>query len=163
MNAYYHLSVKMISRAEGKAVVASAAYRAGELLRDKRYGKTYDYEPRRGIEHKAILAPDRAPAWALSREQLWNRVEAKEKRKDAQLARELELGLPHQLSPQDRTLLVETFIKEQLLPRSMIVDYAIHAPNRKGDERNWHAHLLTTLRPLENGELAALKDREACS
>jgi ATP-dependent exoDNAse (exonuclease V) alpha subunit len=162
MAGFYHLSVKMLSRANGKAVVASAAYRAGDILRDERYGKTYDYSPRRGIAHKAILAPDDAPEWALNREHLWNRVETIEKRKDAQLARELELALPHQLSGKEKTIMVETFIREQLIPLGMIVDYAIHAPNRKGDERNWHAHLLTTLRPVAGGDLSPLKDREAC-
>ncbi|HEY3783564.1 MAG TPA: MobQ family relaxase [Fimbriimonadaceae bacterium] len=162
MEGFYHLTVKMIGRSSGQAIVASAAYRAGEILRDERYGKTYDYSPRRGIHHKGILAPENAPDWALSRELLWNRVEARENRKDAQLAREFELALPHQISLKERSMMVETFIREQLIPHGMVVDYAIHAPNRRGDQRNWHAHLLTTLRPLEGGDLSALKDRDAC-
>ena len=153
----------MIGRSNGRSAVACAAYRAGDVLRDERLGQRHDYGPRRGILRTAILAPEGAPAWALDREKLWNRAEAAEKRKDAQVAREIELGLPHRVSPSLRTELVETFIREQLLPRGMIVDYAIHAPNRKGDERNFHAHLLTTTRSIEAAGFARLKDTEACS
>lgn len=163
MAGFYHLSVKMIGRTEGRSAVACAAYRSGQTLEDERYAKVHDYAPRRGITRTGILAPEDAPAWALDRQRLWNRVEAAEKRKDAQLAREFELALPHQLPQQEMAGMVETFISEQLIPRGMIVDYAIHSPNRAGDERNWHAHLMTTLRPLEDGQLSKLKDREACA
>lgn len=163
MAGFYHLSVKMIGRSEGRSAVACAAYRSGQTLADERYGRVHDYAPRRGITHTGILAPENAPAWALDRQALWNRVEAAEKRKDAQLAREFTLGLPHQLDAATRGEMVHTFIREQLTPRGMIVDYAIHSPNRAGDERNWHAHLMTTLRPLEGDALASKKDREACA
>lgn len=163
MSSYYHLSVKMISRGDGKSVVASSAYRSGMSLQDLRYGKQHDYGPRRGILETGIIAPGQAPHWALDREKLWNHVEALERRKDAQLAREFTLGLPHQVDGGERRAMVDQFVREQLLPRGMIVDYAIHAPNRAGDDRNHHAHLLCTLRPLEDGELSSKKDREACT
>lgn len=163
MAGYFHLSIKMIGRSDGRSAVACAAYRSGQKLEDERYAKTHDYAPRRGITRTAILAPPDAPEWGLDRQALWNRVEAAEKRKDAQLAREIELGLPHQLAAAEMAAMVETFITEQLIPRGMIVDYAIHSPNRAGDERNWHAHLMTTLRPLEGGNLSRLKDRDACT
>ena len=153
----------MIGRSQGRSAVACAAYRSGQTLADDRYGKVHDYAPRRVITQAGIVAPENAPGWAYDREKLWNHVEAVESRKDAQLAREFTLALPSQVSDEVRVELVETFIREQLIPRGMIVDYAIHAPNRKGDERNFHAHLMTTLRPLEAGELSLIKDREACT
>ena len=164
MSSYFHLSVQMISRSDGRSAVACAAYRSGQTLIDERYGKTHNYEPRRGILHSAILTPEHAPEWMRDREQLWNAAEKVEKRKDAQVAREIEIALPHQLAQAERIQLVEDFIKGELLPRGFVVDYAIHAPGRKGDDRNFHAHILSTLRPVnENGEFSKIKDREACS
>lgn len=153
----------MISRGDGRSAVACAAYRSGQRLEDERYEKVHNYAPRKGVTQVGILAPTDAPEWGLDREALWNKAEAVEKRKDAQVAREFTLGLPHQLGAADRVALVEEFVNQELIPRGMIVDYAIHSPNGKGDERNWHAHLMTTLRPIDAGEFAAKKDREACS
>lgn len=163
MAGYYHLSVKMIGRAEGRSAVACAAYRSGQTLFDERYNKTHDYAPRRGVTESYIVAPEGAPSWMFDRQSLWNEVEKAEKRKDAQLARELELALPHQVDQDTRRLMVETFIAEELTSRGMVVDYAIHSPNGKGDQRNWHAHLLTSLRPVADDGFSRLKDREACS
>lgn len=163
MGAHYHLSVQMISRGDGRSAVACAAYRSGQRLEDERYEKVHNYAPRKGVTQVGILAPHDTPEWGLDREALWNKAEAVEKRKDAQVAREFTLGLPYQLGAADRVALVEEFVAQELIPRGMIVDYAIHSPNGKGDERNWHAHLMTTLRPLDAGEFAAKKDREACS
>ena len=95
--AIYHLSAKIISRAEGRSVVAAAAYRPGMALEDETSGLVHDYTRKRGIEHTEILAPDDAPAWVLDRSRLWNAVEVAEKRSDAQLAREIEIGLPVEL------------------------------------------------------------------
>jgi ATP-dependent exoDNAse (exonuclease V) alpha subunit len=153
----------MIGRSAGRSAVACAAYRSGERLIDERYGKVHDYEPRRGVTTTGILAPEGAPPWALNRESLWNRAEAAEKRKDAQVAREFEISLPHQVDVKEYPALVEEFIRQELLPRGMVVDYAIHSPNGRGDERNWHAHLMTTLRPLDGNQFSAIKDRDACA
>ncbi len=125
--------------------------------------KTHNYAPRKGVTQTGILAPDEAPEWASNRQALWNKAEAVERRKDAQVAREFTLALPWQLDAGQRAQLVEEFITQELIPRGMVVDYAIHSPNGKGDERNWHAHLMTTLRPLDGADFAAKKDREACS
>src|SRR5437762_3465551 len=86
--AIYHFSAKIVSRAQGQSVVASAAYRSGELLRDEHIGQDFDYTRKEGIEHSEILAAAQAPEWVFDRQALWNAVEACEKRKDAQLARE---------------------------------------------------------------------------
>ena len=96
--AIYRLSADIVRRSAGRTVTAAAAYRAGELILDNRTGLAFDYRRRRGVCDAAILAPAHAPAWMRERARLWNGVEAAEKRKDAQLARDIELALPHELT-----------------------------------------------------------------
>ncbi len=107
--AIYHFTSKIVSRANGQSVVASAAYRAAEELHDQRLGKTFDFTRKRGVEHTEILAPEGAPQWVFNREVLWNAVEQVERRKDAQLAREMEIALPVELSKDEQIALVREF------------------------------------------------------
>lgn len=146
--AIYRLSAQVVSRKMGQAVTASAAYRSGARLRDDRTGASFDYSRRSGVVHAEILAPEATPGWMLDREALWNAVEAVEKRKDAQLARELQLALPHELTPEARLQLVREFVQRECVERGMVADVAIHAPHRAGDTRNAHAHVLLTMRSL---------------
>ena len=95
--AIYHLHGKVFSRSKGHSAVASAAYRAGECLQDERANKEQDYTRKGGVVHKEIIAPDNAQAWAQDRGALWNKVEATERRKDSQLAREIEVAIPREL------------------------------------------------------------------
>ena len=105
--AIYHLSAKIVSRSEGRSAVAAAAYRSGQSLHDHRTAQTFDYTHKAGVDYSEILAPPQAPSWVHNREQLWNAVEQAEHRKDAQLAREVELGLPIELNKdQDRKSVV---------------------------------------------------------
>lgn len=146
--ADYRLSAQVIKRSDGKSSVASAAYRAAERLEDHRTGEIHNYAPKGGVEHSEILAPDNTPEWMLKRQDLWNAVEKIERRKDAQLAREIQLSLPHELTPEQRRELVQDFVKDQFVDHGMIADVAIHSPNPKGDERNHHAHIMLTMREL---------------
>jgi hypothetical protein len=98
--------------------------------------------------HTEIITPDNVPDWAKNRHQLWNAVEAVEKRKDSQLAREIMVALPNELTEAQRLELVRNYITEQFTTKGMIADLAIHAPNRKGDNRNYHAHILLTMRKI---------------
>src|SRR3546814_8864222 len=88
------ISAKVISRANGSSAVASAAYRAAERLHDDRLGRDHDFSNKAGVVHSEILAPEGAPERLNDRATLWNEVEAGEKRKDAQLAREVEFSIP---------------------------------------------------------------------
>ena len=152
--ALYHLSVKAVSRAVGRSAVACAAYRQAESLHDERTGQTHDYERKRGVEARLLLMPDGAGGWATmagenwtaERERLWNAAEVAEKRKDARVAREYELALPHELDAASRRRLVSVFAGELAGRFGVAVDAAIHAPSRESDGRNWHAHVLTTTR-----------------
>src|SRR3546814_17819079 len=96
--AIYHFSAKVISRANGSSAVASAAYRAAERLHDDRLGRDHDFSNKAGVVHSEILAPEGAPERLNDRAPLWNEVEAGEKRKDAQLAREAEFTIPRELT-----------------------------------------------------------------
>jgi Ti-type conjugative transfer relaxase TraA len=142
--AIYHLTAKIVSRARGQSVVAAAAYRAGEALHDERYGLTHDYGRKVGVEHSEILAPAVAPAWVYDRAELWNHVEAHEVRKDAQLAREVELALPVELTHTENGELVRDYVRSQFVSQGMVADFSIH----EDDRDNPHAHVLLTLRPI---------------
>lgn len=146
--ADYRFSASVISRSTGRSAVAAAAYRSGQQLQDQRYGESHDYTRKGGVLYTEIMAPERTPAWMLERETLWNGVEAAEKRKDAQLAREVQLSLPHELTDRQRIELVRQFVAEQFVSRGMIADVAVHAPHRQGDQRNHHAHVMLTMREL---------------
>ncbi|RFP06263.1 conjugal transfer protein TraA, partial [Komagataeibacter xylinus] len=143
--AIYHLSVKSISRSAGRSVVAAAAYRAGQVLTDERQGLTHDYTRKQGVEDAFIVAPDGAD-WAKDRNALWNAAEAAEKRKDAKTGREYELALPAELDAGERKELARDFAAELVERYGVVADVAIHEPGREGDNRNHHAHILTTTR-----------------
>ena len=148
-----------MTRGKGQSAVAAAAYRSGERLRDEQANEQKFYQARaERIEYTAIMAPKDAPDWAQDRNQLWNHVERAEKRKDAQLAREIEIALPHELTPQQREGLVKDFAREVFVRKGYAVDIAIHAPDQKGDDRNHHAHIMVTMRTLDGDGFAAKKD-----
>lgn len=146
--AMYRLSASVISRSQGRSSIAAAAYRAGEKLHNLRDGKDYDYSKRAGVLHTEIVMPVDAPAGFDVREDLWNAVEEAEKRKDAQLARELQLALPHELDEGAHVDLVRAFVEAEFVEKGMIADVAIHAAGVKGDHRNVHAHVMLTTRTV---------------
>jgi ATP-dependent exoDNAse (exonuclease V) alpha subunit len=142
--AIYHLSAKIVSRKEGRSVVAAAAYRSGESLHDQHVGQTFDYTRKAGVEHTEILAPTESPPWICDRETLWNTVESVERRKDAQLAREIEIGLPIELTKEQQVELLRDFTQRAFVSSGMVADIALHRDNLE----NPHAHVLLTLRDL---------------
>ena len=157
--AIFHLTAKVISRGKGQSAIAAAAYRSGERLRDEQANEQKFYQARaERIEFTAIMAPKDAPDWAQDRNQLWNHAERAEKRKDAQLAREIEISLPHELTPQQREWLVKDFAREAFVRKGYAVDIAIHAPDKTSDDRNHHAHIMVTMRTLDGDGFAAKKD-----
>ena len=146
--ADYRLSANIISRGKGKSSVASAAYRSASRLVDERTGEAHDYTRKQGVIHTEVMTPKGTPEWMHDRAQLWNAIEAIERRKDAQLSREIQLSLPHELSPEQRLELVRDFVQEQFVNHGMIADVAIHVPSREGDDRNHHAHVMLSMREL---------------
>jgi hypothetical protein len=146
--SWYHCSVKPVSRSAGRSVVAAAAYRLGECLHDEHYATTHDYTRRRGVEATFTVAPVDAPEWAHNPESLWNAAERAETRKNSTLAREVELALPSLLSPEERQRITEQFAAALVERYHVAVSVAIHAPGGKGDDRNYHAHILFTTREM---------------
>lgn len=146
--ADYRLSAQAISRSAGRSAVACAAYRAGQALADERTRLIHDYTRKGGVAHEEILAPDDAPGWAGDREALWNQVERRETRINSQVAREVQLSLPHELTHEQRVALVRDYVQENLVAQGMVADITIHAPSRDGDQRNHHAHVMLTTRRI---------------
>ena len=147
--AIYHLRATMISRSQGRSATAASAYRVAERIEDRRTGLTFDYAARSGVDHTEILAPDHAPDWVRNRSELWNRVEESETRKNSQVAREVRVALPDELTHAQRVALVRDYAQAQFVDRGMVADIALHAPGRDGDERNHHAHILLTTREVD--------------
>ncbi|MCZ8260602.1 MAG: Ti-type conjugative transfer relaxase TraA [Beijerinckiaceae bacterium] len=147
--AIYHLSMKPITRSSGRSAVAASAYRAGECLTNERDGLTHDYTRKSGIEHAEIVLPKGSTAeWARDRSALWNAAEAAEKRSDARVAREFEIALPHELSPEERLEATRAFAQVLADRYGTAVDFAVHSPNGETDIRNHHAHLMMSVRGL---------------
>lgn len=133
----------------GSSVVACAAYRSGEKLEDERYNKTHDYSKKENVLHAQIITPEHAPEWMKDREKLWNAVEAGEKRKDAQLAKEGVLVLPRNMDHEQHKQVVEGWIDDNITSRGLVADYAIHEPDASDGGKNPHAHVMFNLRPVE--------------
>lgn len=160
--ASYHLSAQIVKRSEGRSVVAMAAYRSGERLHDAAHDRVADYSNRRGVAFTEIMAPEGSAPWLTDRQTLWNAVEHAEKRSDAQLAREINMALPRELTDAERIALVREFVASQFVSRGMVADVAIHRPVREKGEnpRNHHAHILLTLRQATPSGLRDVKTRE---
>lgn len=142
----------VLSRAKHQCVIAKAAYNARESIRDERDGHTKDYTRFGGIEFKGIFAPKDAASWVQDRAQLWNAVEAREdesnRSESAQLARNIEVNLPCELTPEQRRQMLRDFVREQFVRKGMVADVAIHTAHLHGDERNVHGHILLTMREV---------------
>lgn len=129
--AIFHAAVKTFSRAKGQSAVAAAAYRGGLLLSDVITGQQHDYRRRSGVVETFCLAPPDAPDWALVPGELWAVAEAAERRKDATVAREFELSLPHELSEEQRAHLAFS-IAEALVDRyQFAIQASIHSPGTR--------------------------------
>lgn len=147
--ASFHLSPKSFSRARGQSAIAASAYRSGQELCDDRTGQVHDYSRKTGVLQTEIMLPDAAPEWAQDLEKLWNEAEAAERRKDAKVAREFEISLPYELPYGQRLELAREFAQEVIDRYGVAAQVSLHAPGKEGDQRNWHAHILTTTRTLE--------------
>lgn len=158
--ASYHLSTDIVKRSLGYSAVAASAYANGIDFYNERAGKLEAYGQKRGIFHSEILAPESAPDWIFNRHELWNRVERFEKRGDAQVARTMVLALPHELPDEDKIAIVNEFARDMFVSQGFVVDAGFHRADRRGDQRNDHAHLVISLRPVEGDDFAKKKPRD---
>src|SRR3954465_3912074 len=144
--AIYHFSAKVIGRSSGHSAVAAAAYRSASALLDEREARTHDFSQKADVVHSEMLLPEGAPERWSDRAVLWNEVEAVEKRKDAQLAREVEFALPRELSREEGVALARDFVQRELVTRGMVTDLNVHWPVDAHGEAKPHAHVMLTMR-----------------
>ena len=156
--AIVHIATKAISRKAGQSAVASAAYRAGVVLKDERYDKSHDYSKKSGVMSADIILPTalKAKGLIVSREEIWNKAEHVEGRTDSRVAREWLINLPHELDEAKRKALAHEFTQVLADKYNIIADCAIHSPSKKevargADPRNYHAHILVTTREAKMG------------
>ena len=146
--AIYHFSAKVISRANGSSAVASAAYRSASELHDERLGRNHDFSNKAGVVHSEIMLPEGAPERLNDCATLWNEVEAGEKRKDAQLAREVEFSIPRELNQQQGVQLAREFVERQFVERGMVADMNVHWDMGKDGQPKPHAHVMLSMREV---------------
>ncbi len=154
--AIYHAHIQVIGRSAGRSVVAAAAYRAASELQDDRQNRAHDYTAKQGVVHSEIMLPEGAPVrWEqgetkaslhAARSTLWNEVEATERRKDAQLAREMEFAIPRELPRTEAIRLARDFVREQFVDRGMVADLNVHWDVGKDGGLKPHAHVMLTMR-----------------
>lgn len=140
----YHYSAQVISRADGRSAVAAAAYRATEKMVDARTGETHDFSKKEHATFSQIMLPENAPADFANRQLLWDTVEATEKRKDAQLAREFNIALPSELKHEQQVALMQDFTQKAFVSKGMIADINLHS-----NVGNPHFHAMVTMRNVD--------------
>ena len=153
VSAIYHCKVRSLSRAAGQSAVPASAYRRCAKMTDERTGQAADYTRKHGHLAGGLIG------WDGDAAGLWNAAEAAERRKDAKVAREIVVALPAGLPPRDQVALVKGFAAGLRRRHGIAVQWDIHAPDRRGDQRNLHAHLLLTTRRVGAGRLGE-KTRE---
>jgi hypothetical protein len=154
--SYYRLEAKIIGRSGGQSSVAAAAYRSGEKLHDERIDKTFDYKEKKGVERSLILAPAGSADWVFDREKLWNAVEAREDKQNnhatAQLAREVTIDFPRELSKGQRHDLAINFVQNEFVAKGMIADVCFHNTKASDGGEKPHAHIMLTMRDFDGEE-----------
>ena len=160
--ALFHFHVTQIKRSTGQSAVAAAAYRSGDKLHSEYYGEDSDYTRKGGVICSEILLPAHAPQEYADRETLWNAVEKVERGKKAQLAYSFDIALQNEFSMEENINLARQFLLEQFVRRGMIVDFAVHSPDKEdGGISNPHFHVMCPIRPIEpNGKWGNKQRRE---
>ena len=143
--AIYHLEAKVVSRGAGRSAVAAAAYLSCSRIYNDYDGVQHDYTRKQGLVWQQVFLPLQAPSEWQDREKLWNAVESSERAKDSRLAREFVLALPIELNREQQVSMIEKFVQKQFVADGMCADVAIHDT----DGHNPHAHILLTVRPLD--------------
>ena len=142
--AIYHLNAKVISRSTGRSATGASAYRSATHIVDERTGLSHNYTAKSDVHKSMILAPKNVPDWVNNRSELWNKVELSEKRRDAQLAREIDVAIPKELSVKDSENLITSFVQSEFVDKGMVADVNFH--DMEG--QNPHAHIMLTTRHI---------------
>ncbi|EKJ2000777.1 MobA/MobL family protein [Salmonella enterica] len=156
--AIFHIDFKILKRSEGKSSLYLAAYNARMRLKDEKTGLVFNYENKKeDLMHSDILLPRNAPPRFNDRSVLWNSIENIESRKDSQIARTFICALPRSLSLQENKKLLEEYLKKNFINKGMCADYSIH---NDAENNNPHAHVMLTMREIENDGFSKKKNRE---
>lgn len=157
--ATFHLTAKVHSRSSGASIVAKAAYRACSKLTDEAQGASFSYENKGGLLYSEVMLPAGARDDFADRSVLWNEVNRVERRKDAELAREVEFMLPREMSDEANIALARSFVAEAFLSHGMVADLNIHKPIGKDGLPQPHAHVLLSTRNIADNGSFGLKNR----
>ena len=157
--ALYHFHVGQIKRSAGRSAVECAAYRAGEKLYSEYYGLVSDYTRKGGVIHTEILLPPHAPREYADRQTLWNAVEDAERNRNAQLAYSFDIALQNEFTLDENITLARKFLLDNFVSRGMIVDFAVHQPDKNGGISNPHFHVMCPIRPLNPDGTWGVKQR----
>lgn len=156
--AIFHIDFKILKRSEGKSSLYLSAYNSRMRLKDEKTGLVFNYKKKKeDLMHSDILLPKNAPERFKNRSVLWNNIEHIESRKDSQLARTFICALPRSLSLEENKKLLEEYIQKNFISKGMCADYAIH---NDAENNNPHAHVMLTMREIENGDFSKKKNRE---
>ena len=138
----FRCQLKTVSRSTGRTATGAAAYRSASKIEDERTGRKHDYTRKAGVIDSGLVGP------ITDREKLWNAAESSENRKNSLVARELIISLPHEATPKQRRQVIESMSVWLRYEYDVAVDWAIHEPNKRGDDRNIHAHVMFTTREV---------------
>jgi hypothetical protein len=128
-------------------VTAAVGYRTASKIVDERTGETFDYSRKRGVEFTENILPENIDT-PYTTEELWNAAETAEKRKDGIVGREYVIAIPAELDPENRKELAVMFVNHLVFQYGVAANVALHEPNKNGDSRNYHAHIITSTREL---------------
>ncbi len=145
--AIYHMQSKIVSRGKGRSAVAASAYMSCSSVTNEYDGVHHDYTRKKGLVWEQVFLPENAPVEWQDRAILWNAVEDAEKSKGSRLAREFVVALPRELNADQQIALLTEYIQQQFVADGMCADVGIHDPDPPG--HNPHAHILLTIRPLD--------------
>lgn len=144
----YHATTSAVSRGAGGSVCAKGAYICGEEITNEITGEIHNYTKKQGVEHTEVILPSSIDK-TISSSELWNKAELAENRKDARVGREWVIGLPCELDKEQRKELAQNLAKDLAERYQVATQIAIHEPSKQGDQRNYHVHILTTTRKID--------------
>lgn len=163
----YHATTSAVSRGTGGSACAKCAYIGGQEITNEITGEIHNYTKKQGVEHTEIILPSGIEK-TISSSELWNKAELAENRKDARVGREWIIGLPSELDKEQRKELSQNLANDLAERYQVATQIAIHEPNKQGDQRNYHVHILTTTRKIDQdlnltGKSDIELDRKQCA
>ena len=159
--ANFYLNIKNMCRSEGASLTGTASYICGQTLRDSYDGNVHRYK-RNDVLYRHIFLPEGAPEEFRNLQNLCDRLEQAEVRRDARTARYMIGALPNELPLYELSRIVREYVQANFVAYGLCVVVAIHE-GRNEDEpqkNNPHVHMLVSTRTVDGRGLNKKKDRE---